>query len=95
MQAVARWEKDQIKEGMPGPAQGLIRLLYEEHTKENKKIMEPLKRLAELDEIMNEEGDETINFVDALRDMEWIASLIDARAPKPGPRAPYKKRNSN
>jgi len=33
---------------------------------------------------------------DALRDMEWIVGLIDARAPKPGPRGPYKKReNSN
>ena len=29
---------------------------------------------------------------DTLRDMEWIASLIDALAPKPGPRKPYKKR---
>lgn len=26
-----------------------------------------------------------------LRDMEWIVSLIDARAPKPGSRGPYKK----
>ncbi len=29
---------------------------------------------------------------DTLRDMEWIVSLIDARAPKPRPRGPYKKR---
>lgn len=29
---------------------------------------------------------------DTLRDMEWIVGLIDARAPKPGPRGPYKKR---
>lgn len=29
---------------------------------------------------------------DALHDMEWIVGLIDARAPKPGPRGPYKKR---
>ena len=28
---------------------------------------------------------------DTLRDMEWIVGLIDARAPKPGPRGPYKK----
>ncbi|WP_227421614.1 IS1 family transposase [Pacificispira spongiicola] len=28
---------------------------------------------------------------DTLHDMEWIVSLIDARAPKPGPRGPYKK----
>lgn len=32
---------------------------------------------------------------DTVRDMEWIVSLIDARAPKPGPRGPYKKANSN
>ena len=30
-----------------------------------------------------------------LRDMEWIVSLIDARAPKPGPRGSYEKRISN
>lgn len=29
---------------------------------------------------------------DTLRDVEWVVSLIDARAPKPGPRGPYKKR---
>ncbi len=32
---------------------------------------------------------------DTLRDMEWILSLIDARAPKPGPRGSYEKRISN
>ncbi len=32
---------------------------------------------------------------DTLHDMEWIVSLIDERAPKPGPRGSYKKRNSN
>ncbi len=26
-----------------------------------------------------------------LRDVEWIVSLIDARAPKPRPRGPYRK----
>ena len=31
---------------------------------------------------------------DTLRDAEWIVGLIDARAPKPGPRGPYKKRAS-
>ena len=29
---------------------------------------------------------------DTLHDMEWIVGLIDARAPKPGPRGPYRKR---
>ena len=32
---------------------------------------------------------------ETLRDMEWIVSLIDARAPKPGRRGLYKKRGSN
>jgi IS1 family transposase len=30
-----------------------------------------------------------------LRDMEWIAGLVEAAAPTPGPRGQYKKRNSN
>ena len=30
-----------------------------------------------------------------LHDMEWIVSLIDARAPKSGPRGSYKKSFSN
>ena len=29
-----------------------------------------------------------------VHDMEWIVSLIDARAPKSGPRDPYKKRGA-
>ncbi len=32
---------------------------------------------------------------DTLRDMEWIVSLIDERAPKLGRRGGYKKKNSN
>jgi len=31
---------------------------------------------------------------DTLHDMEWIVGLIDARAPTPGPRGPYQKRNA-
>ena len=31
---------------------------------------------------------------DTLRDMDWIVGLIDARAPKLGPRGPYEKRIS-
>ena len=30
-----------------------------------------------------------------LRNTEWIVGLMDARAPKPTKRGPYKKRNSN
>jgi hypothetical protein len=33
--------------------------------------------------------------LDALHGMEWIAGLIDAAAPKPGPRGPYEKRLSD
>lgn len=72
VQAVARWEKEKIKGGIPGPAQRLIRLLYEEHTKGNKQIMGPLQKLAELDEIMNEEG-EIMDFVDT--EDGWQPSL--------------------
>jgi len=32
---------------------------------------------------------------DTLHDMEWIVGLIDAKAPAPKKRGPYKKRNSN
>ena len=32
---------------------------------------------------------------DTLRDMEWIVSLIDAAAPKPGRRGTYKTQNAN
>lgn len=32
---------------------------------------------------------------DTLHDMEWIVALIDARAPAPKKRGPYKKRSSN
>ena len=31
---------------------------------------------------------------DTLRDVEWIVDLIDTNTPKPGPRGPYKKRDS-
>ncbi len=30
-----------------------------------------------------------------LHDTDWIVGLIEARAPKPGPRGPYKKQISN
>lgn len=32
---------------------------------------------------------------DTLYDMEWLAEMVDATLPKPGPRGPYKKSNSN
>lgn len=73
VQSVARWEKGKSKSGIPGPAQGIVRLLYEEHTKGNKKIMEPLSKLAELDEMMNGEEGEEIDFIDT--ETGWQPSL--------------------
>jgi putative transcriptional regulator len=48
VQTVGRWERDESE--IPGPAQGLIRLLYEEKINNNREISEPLERLADLDE---------------------------------------------
>ena len=49
-QAVARWEKGKVR--MDGPADRLLRLLYESHAAENgpeNRIRELLEQLAELD----------------------------------------------
>jgi IS1 family transposase len=32
---------------------------------------------------------------ETLHDMEWLVGIIDTAAPKPGPRGPYKRKNSN
>jgi putative transcriptional regulator len=48
VQTVGRWERAEC--AIPGPAQGLIRLLYEEKINGNPEISKPLERLAELDE---------------------------------------------
>jgi putative transcriptional regulator len=72
-QTVARWEKE-ISE-IPGPAQGLIRLLYEEHTNGNKAISEPLRKLAELDELIHGD-DETMEFEDT--DDGWQPAAMAA-----------------
>ena len=48
VQSVGRWERAESE--IPGPAQGLIRLLYEEKINGNPEISKPLERLAELDE---------------------------------------------
>lgn len=47
---VGRWEREE-GEGVSGPAQRLIRLLYEEKINGNQEISEPLEKLAELDEM--------------------------------------------
>jgi putative transcriptional regulator len=58
VQAVGRWERGEIR--IPGPAQRLVRLIYNEKVNGNREIMEPLKRLSELDELMN--GDSEMTF---------------------------------
>jgi DNA-binding transcriptional regulator YiaG len=58
VQSVARWEKGQTKDPIDGPAQRLLRLLYREYIDENKDIAQPLKELAELDEMFSEAEDE-------------------------------------
>ena len=49
VQSVARWEKDRTA-AIPGPAQRLMRLLFEEHADGGRPIGEALRQLAELDE---------------------------------------------
>lgn len=49
-QSVARWEKGQTQ--TDGPSQNILRLLYREYIGGNIAIVEPLKRLAELDEAL-------------------------------------------
>ena len=50
VQAIGRWEREETERPIPGPAQRIIRLLYEEKVNGNNSIIEPLERLAELDE---------------------------------------------
>ena len=59
-QSVARWEKGKTK--VPGPADRLIRLLYKEHVNGNEAICEPLRKLAELDELMKDEDSPPVMF---------------------------------
>ena len=33
-----------------------------------------------------------MSIADTLHDMEWLAELVDAAAPKPAPRGPYRKK---
>lgn len=58
VQAIARWEKGKIKGDIPGSAQALLRVMYEEHTNGNVAIRESLQALAELDEQLAEDGDD-------------------------------------
>lgn len=62
VQRVARWEKGQTQT-IDGPSQNILRLLYCEFVGGNTQIVEPLKRLAELDEAL-ERDDEDFSFED-------------------------------
>ena len=62
VQRLARWEKDRNKQ-IDGPAQRVLRVLYEEHTNGNRNIIEPLRRLAALDEIIGDDEDEFVEYV--------------------------------
>jgi putative transcriptional regulator len=60
VQSVGRWERGESKGGIPRPAQGLIRLLYEEKANGNRQICEPLEWLAALDEQTGDEEEITL-----------------------------------
>ncbi len=62
VQSVARWEKGRTKEPIDGPAQRLLRLIYKEFVGGNKEIVEPLKELAELDDMLDDESDGEFGF---------------------------------
>lgn len=61
-QSVARWEKARTK--IDGPAQGLLRIMYEEYVGGNPKVIKPLQQLAELDEAFCDGCNESFSFVD-------------------------------
>jgi len=74
VQSVARWEKGKTQ--VPGPAQGVVRLLYQEKTKGNPDITETLTRIAELDEQIHSDADE----VTFENDGGWQPTLVDEAA---------------
>lgn len=74
VQSVARWEKGRTKEPIDGAAQRLVRLMYGEVINQNEAIMRPLRRLAELDEMM--ETDDEIVFEDTVDG--WQPPLLAA-----------------
>lgn len=55
VQNVGRWEREEA-EKVPGPAQVVMRLLYDEQVNGNKAITEPLRRLAELEQQFGEDN---------------------------------------
>jgi putative transcriptional regulator len=53
VQNIGRWEREEA-EKVPGPAQVVIRLMYDEQVNGKKAIIEPLRHLAELQEPFGE-----------------------------------------
>jgi putative transcriptional regulator len=68
VQSIARWEKGKTK--VPGPADRLIRLLYKERVNGNEGICEPLRKLAELDEMTNEDESPMVMFAESSQGWE-------------------------
>jgi putative transcriptional regulator len=56
VQNIGRWEREEVDK-IPGPAQGLIRLLYDEKINGNTEISKSLQRLADLDEQFEEDDE--------------------------------------
>lgn len=49
-QSIARWEKGRTKEGIPGPAEKLIRIVYLEFLNQEPHVLQICENLADLDE---------------------------------------------
>jgi putative transcriptional regulator len=67
VQAVARWEKG--KSLVTPPADRLMRVIYKEATGGNMKIIDPLRRLAELDELEADDPEQDLCFEETTE--EW------------------------
>ena len=63
VQSIARWEKGKTKAPIDGPAQRLLRLIYAQQVSGNQEIIQALKMLSDLDELLEDNG-ENIAFED-------------------------------
>ena len=72
-QTVARWEKGRTKRPIDGPAQGLLRVMYEKYVGGDPEIIATLRRLAELDEVTNGAEDQDILF--EVTEEDWQPSM--------------------
>lgn len=81
VQTVARWEKG--RSVVPPPADRLIRAIYNEATGGSVKVIEPLRRLAGLDEVLGADAQERLYFEMAGNGWQ-LAEKPASGAPKPG-----------